>query len=156
MHQLTKKRIAIGTLGLLVVVGVAVAYFTTSGSGTGNAKVGTSEALTISAVSASELYPGTKSEVTFKVKNDSPGHQYVAKIQLKEVKAYSDSGHLTPISGCKSEWFNMPEVTENRDVPGGGVETTLPVKGELEFENKEAVSQDACKNAYLVAYFTSS
>jgi hypothetical protein len=153
MHKFTKKRIAIGALGLLAVAGVAVAYFTTTGSGTGNAKVGTSEALTISAVSASELYPGTSSQVTFNVTNPSTGHQYVTKVKLKEVKAYKDAGHTEAKVGCENSWFTMAEVTENQDVPTGATE--LSSKGTLKFEN-EPVSQDACKNAYLVAYFEST
>ena len=153
MHKFTKKRIAIGALGLLAVAGVAVAYFTTTGEGTGNAKVGTSSALTISAVSASELYPGTTSQVTFKVNNPSTGHQYVTKVKLKEVKAYKDAGHTEAKVGCENSWFTMAEVTENQDLPTG--ETELTNKGTLKFEN-ENVSQDACKSAYLVAYFESN
>jgi hypothetical protein len=153
MHKFTKKRIAIGALGVLAAVGVAVAYFTTTGSGSGNAKVGTSSALTISAVSASELYPGTSSQVTFKVTNPSTGHQFVTKVKLKEVKAYEEEAHENVIAGCKDEWFSMSEVTENQDVPTG--ETTLTNKGSLEFLNKPE-SQNACKNAYLVASFESN
>jgi hypothetical protein len=153
MHKFTKKRITIGALGVLAVVGIAVAYFTTTGSGDGDAKVGTSEALTISAVSASELYPGTSSQVTFKVTNPSTGHQFVTKVKLKEVKAYEDEAHEDLIVGCKDEWFSMAEVTENQDVPTG--ETTLTNKGSLEFLNKPE-SQNACKNAYLVASFESN
>lgn len=153
MHKFTKKRIALGALGLLVVAGAAVAYFTTTGSGDGNAKVGTSSALTISAVSASPLYPGTSSVVTFKVNNPSTGHQFVTKVKLKEVKAYEEEAHTNLIPGCKSEWFSMPEVTENQDVPAG--ETPLTNTGTLTFLN-QPVSQDACKNAYLVASFESN
>jgi hypothetical protein len=151
--RVPKKRIAVGVLGALVAVGAAVAYFTTTGSGTGNATVGTSEPLTITAVSASNLYPGTSSEVTFTVNNPSSGHQFVRKVQLAEVKAYKDEAHTEPEAGCKSQWFSMAEVTENKDVATG--ETTLPEKGSLEFVN-EPESQDPCKGVYLVASFTSN
>ena len=149
-----KKRVVVlGVLGALAVAGGAFAYFTTSGSGEGNAKAGTSSALTISAVSASELYPGTSSQVTFTVNNPSSGHQYVTKVKLKEVKAYLDAEHKTAEPACLSSWFAMPEVSENQDVASGSHELTN--KGTLEFKN-EALSQNACKNAYLVASFESN
>lgn len=152
-RRLPKKRVAVGVVGAFVAAGVALAYFTTTGTGSGNAKVGTSEPLTISAVSASDLYPGTTSNVTFTVTNPSTGHQFVKKVKLEEVKAYKDEAHTEPEAGCKSDWFSMPEVTENRDVAHG--ETALEAEGTLEFVNK-AESQDACKGAYLVASFSSN
>jgi hypothetical protein len=154
MRKFTKKRIALGALGLLVAVGAAFAYFTTTGEGEGSAEVGTSSALTITAEVPTKLYPGTTSEVKFKVDNPSKGHQYVNTVTLTGVEAFEEPAHENPVAGCQSSWFKMPAVSAEQDVPAE-TETSLTQKGTLEFENK-AESQDACKNAYLVANFTSN
>ncbi len=66
MYCLTKRRarVALGSTCALAVAGVALAYFTTSGSGTGNATVGSSSAVTLHATVSSNLYPGTSSPVS--------------------------------------------------------------------------------------------
>ena len=158
MHKFTKKRIAIGALGLLAVVGVAVAYFTTTGSGSGNAKVGTSTPLEITAEAPTTLYPGTKSKVKFEVTTTSKGKQRVGTVSLTGVTAYPSKAKAEAeeeaIGGCPSSWFNMTPVAANQEVPGETT-TALTAEGEIEFENKSE-SQDACKNAYLVASFSSN
>jgi len=156
MHFLTKKRAlgALATFAALAVAGVAFAYFTTTGKGEGEAKVGTSAELTIHGAISESLYPGTTAKVVFTVDNSSTGHQYVGKIKLTKVEAFKDLAHKEPLAGCEESWFKMTEVTENEDVASGnGI--SLSKEGTLEFKN-EAVSQDSCKNAYLVAKFTSN
>ena len=155
MHKFTKKRIAIGALGLLVVVGAAVAYFTTTGSGTGEAKVGTSTGLTINAeIEPETLYPGGEpSEVTFKVVNPSKASQRVTDVELTGVNAFTTAGHETAKSGCESGWFAMTDVPEDETVPGEETAFELPSTGDLEFVDNGA-NQDACKGAFLVAHFS--
>jgi len=163
MHKFTKKRIALGALGLLVAVGVAVAYFTTTGSGSGNAEVGKSSNLTIHATVPDTLYPGVPSTVEFEVDNTSAQPQHVRAVHLTGVTAYTNEARTLPLGGivgCKSEWFVMTTdpVVENQDVPAN-VETPLTNPGTLEFVNKPGgleVNQDACKEAFLVASFTSN
>jgi hypothetical protein len=92
--------------------------------------------------------------VTFEVNNTSKGHQYVNNVSLAGVEAFKDAEHKEAIAGCKSSWFKMTTVPAHQDVPGEA-KTTLTEKGTLEFVN-EPESQDACKNAYLVANFTSN
>src|SRR3954454_15813996 len=76
LRNFTKRRALVtGAVFVLLTAGAAVAYFTTSGSGTGTAAVGTSSALTIHGTSASTLYPGASSTVSYTVDNPSSGHQ---------------------------------------------------------------------------------
>jgi hypothetical protein len=152
--RFTKKRAVLGTLGLLIVVAAAVAYFTTAGEGEGSATVGTSVPVEITAEVPTTLYPGTSSAVTFEVNNPSKGHQYVNTVSLEKVEAFEDPGHEDPLAGCKSAWFTMAPVEAKQDVPGEAT-TTLSEEGELKFVN-ENESQDACKGAYLVATFISN
>src|SRR5579863_10185497 len=91
-HFNKKRSLALSGLLLLLLAGGAVAYFTTSGSGTGTATVGTNSALTIHGTSASTLYPGTSSTVSFTVDNPSAGNQQLGTIHLASVKACVGSG----------------------------------------------------------------
>ncbi len=159
----TKRgRVGLGLLVLLAFSGAAVAYFTTTGSGTGNAQVGTSSALTITPTitpPSGGLVPGgTAASVAFSVNNPSSGNQYVSTVSLSGVQAYSDSGHTTNITGngagqCDTTKFSMTPVTENQNVPSGN--TALASNGSLVFADS-GTNQNACKSAYLVASFTSN
>ena len=51
------------TVAALVVAGSAYAYFTTTGSGSGTATVGSSSNLTVTGTTSGSLYPGTSSTV---------------------------------------------------------------------------------------------
>jgi hypothetical protein len=65
----------VAAIAALVVSGVLYAAWSTSGSGSGYAKAGTSSALTISDASASttaDLYPGATGSVKLKVTNPNP------------------------------------------------------------------------------------
>ncbi len=70
-----KAIVALAVLMGAVVVGVAYAAWTTSGSGTGYAKASTASALTLSDATASttaDLYPGATGTVKIKVTNPNP------------------------------------------------------------------------------------
>jgi hypothetical protein len=163
LSALKTKRVRAG-LALLVLLGfagAAVAYFTTSGSGTGSAQVGTNSALAITATitpGSGGLVPGgAPADVAFSVNNPG-GNQYVGTVSLASVTAYSDAGHTTNITGtgagkCDTSQFSMPAVTENQDVPSGT--SSLTNHGSLSFADSTS-NQDGCKGAYLVANFTSN
>lgn len=164
LSTLTSKRARFG-LGLVVLLafaGAAVAYFTTTGSGSGNVRVGTSSALTISASitpPAGGLVPGgTAAGVQFSVSNPSSGNQYVGTVTMAGVQAYSDAAHTNSITGsgagqCDTSQFSMVPVAENQNVGSGS--TALGSDGSLVFHDS-GINQDGCKNAYLVASFTSN
>jgi hypothetical protein len=166
--RITKTRVAIAAGLVLAVIGSvgAWAYFTTTGSGTGTTSAGTSSALTIHATLAPrasdhKLYPGgDPADVSFTVDNPSNGHQHVGTITLESVAAYATQAAFVAdpvnnkISGCLSTWFSMTPVVDNEDVaPGSGI--ALTATGTLAMNNVN-LSQDACKNAYLVATFSSN
>jgi hypothetical protein len=164
LSVLKTKRVRVALVGLaaLVFAGGAVAYFTASGSGTGNAQVGTSTAMTISATitpPAGGLVPGgTAASVAFNVNNPASGNQNVGTVSLSGVQAYSDAAHTNNITGtgagqCDTSQFSMAPVTENQDVPSGS--TALNNPGSLVFHDS-GTDQDGCKGAYLVASFNSN
>lgn len=170
----TKTRLVIvgGVVTGLVIAGIAVAYFTGTGSGTGTAAVGTSSALTIHGTVASSLYPGTSSTVSFTVDNSANGHQEVGTIHLASINAcpagdtWTGSGCSnggTEITSCESVEtgssdgntanFWMPDVVSNQDV-AHGTGQALSASGTLTMNDLNS-SQDSCKNANLTLNFTS-
>ncbi len=163
----------ISVLGVLALAGAAIAYFTASGSGTASATVGTSTAMTIHGSSASTLYPGGSSTMTFTVDNPSSGSQQLGTIHLASVKACTGTGSSWNGSSCSNSGteqttcesvetgnsdqntanFWMADVAANQDIsPGNGQPVTAT--GTLKM-NDLSGSQDACKNANLTLNFTS-
>jgi hypothetical protein len=174
MRRLLKKRafVAFGVVAVLVMAGSALAYFTSTGSGTGSATVGTSSAVTIHATSAATLVPGTSSAVAFTVDNPSAGHQQVGTIHLGSINACpaGDTWNGTACSNggveittCESVEtgatdtntadFWMPDVVANQDVASGNGQA-ITATGTLTMNDLNS-SQNTCKNANLTLNFTS-
>ncbi|HLY49820.1 MAG TPA: hypothetical protein VKR21_11560 [Solirubrobacteraceae bacterium] len=167
-----RVRAGLGVLFTLVFVAGAVAYFTTSGSGTGTAAVGTASQLTIHGTSGTTLYPGVQSTVSFTVDNPSSGHQQLGTIHLASIKACVGAGSSwngssctnggveattcesaeTGLSDTNTANFWMPDVAANQDF-GNGNGQAVTATGTLTMNNLSS-SQDACKNANLTLNFT--
>jgi len=145
--------IPIGIIVGLAVVGIAVAYFTSLGSGTGTAAVGSSSNVTLHGTVASTLYPGTSSNVTFTVDNPSPGAELVNTIHLESITP--DAGHSgcsTVITGGNPD-FTMPDVVANQSFPHGNGQA-VTATGTLTM-HETGVSQNACQGATLTLNLTS-
>jgi len=174
---ITKKRVAI--VSVLTVAAVAAfgayAYFSTSGSGSGTATIGTSSALTLHGTTSGTLYPGSTVSVSFTVDNPGTGSARLGTIYLSGVKACtgassawdpslnsgaggcSNSG--TEQTGCESvdagntsdanvSNFFMADVVENQDIAGSSSGVSATNGGTLKLHNL-STSQDSCKNAAL-------
>jgi len=147
--HLTKKRVLVlAAVAAVAAIGTtAFAYFTTTGSGTGSAAVGTSSALTLHGTTASTLYPGTSSVVNFTVDNPSPGAQHLGTITL--VSVTTDAGH----SGCTMSDFTMPAVVANENFANGNAQA-VTATGTLTMADNG--NQDACKGAPLTLNLSSN
>jgi hypothetical protein len=178
--KLIKSKKALALLGILVVAAAAAigayAYFTSSGSGTGTATVGTSTAFVLHGTSASTLYPGTSSVVTFTVDNPGSGNQKLGTIHLAGIAACSvawsnsntcngGAAGVGDIAGCGSiddgsvadaatHDFYMADVAVNHDYAPGSGQAVTPT-GTLKM-NDLSSSQDACKNANLLLNLTAA
>jgi len=148
--QSRKRRalVALGTAGTVVAATVALAYFTTNGSGTGSATGGTSSAVIIHGTTAASLFPGTSTTVSFTVDNPSQGAQRINAIQLESVT--TDAAH----SACVMSDFTMPNVTVNQTLPSGNGQV-VSATGTLSMANT-ASNQDACQGAPLTLHLTSN
>lgn len=154
MYQhITKRLIPLG-LVVLALAGVAAAYFTNLGSGTGTAAVGSSSSVTLHGTIASALFPGASSTVTLTVDNPSLGAEFVNTIHLESITP--DAGHSgcsTVITGGNPD-FTMPDVTVSQGFPPGNGQA-VTATGTLTMR-ETGVSQDACQGATLTLNLTSS
>ncbi len=156
MHRLASKRalVALSCLTALVIAAVAVAYFTSTGSGTATAKVGTASAVTLKGTVSGNLYPGSSSQVSFTVDNPSSGTQRVGTITLTGITV--DAGHSTcstVITGGNPD-FSMPAVAVNATFNSGNGQAVTP-KGTLTM-NDTGVNQNACQGAELTLALSSN
>src|ERR1700743_2667042 len=121
-----RARFARTTVVAVVAAGAALAYFTSSGAGTGTAPVGSSSALTLHATVSGTLYPGASSPVSFTVDNPSQGAERVGTITLSSITV--DAGHSTcstALTGAKPD-FSMPNVSVNKTFAPGNAQAITP------------------------------
>jgi hypothetical protein len=145
MSRRTRRRFfaALGAVAAIAAAGFAIAYFTSGGSGSGTATVGTSTPFAITGSTTGTLYPGTSEPVTFTVNNPGGGNQQLGTISLSGIKACTNGATWDPTlnsgsGGCpggsgevgtcedysntsssSSANFSMANVVENQDLNGG-------------------------------------
>ncbi len=140
MLRMTKKKAAVigGVTAAVVTGGVAFAYWTSDGTGTGSVTTGDSVAweVTIDSTDLGGLTPGGPGEtVTFHVKNNNTGVQALQDTVASVVD--------TSNSGCTDADFDVSATTITYgDVAAGG---TVDGSFEITMVNR-AANQDACKN----------
>jgi hypothetical protein len=154
----TKKAAILALTGTAVLGlgGVAFAYFTTTGSGSGTGAVGTSSALVIHQASIAysnspdiALLPGTSATVTFTVDNNSTGHQQLGTISVSSITA--DAAHAGCDTATNPSWFTTTTDAVNQDyAPGAGQAVPSNLTITL---NDVAAIQDVCKGATLTFHY---
>jgi hypothetical protein len=154
MRFFTKKRaVILGIVAAMAFSAAAVAYFTTGGSGTGSATVGTSSSALITQTNTlAALYPTTSQAVNLDIKNTGSGSQFVGAVHLDSITA--DAGHSScdvSSSGLNAA-FTMADVPVNATLAAGA--TTSKV-GSLAM-NDTGVIQDSCQGATLTLTFSSN
>jgi hypothetical protein len=150
-RKIARKRgvAALSVIAVLALAGGAFAYFTSSGSGTGNATVGTSTAFTVAQTSTSgTMYPGAgTSTLNYTITNPSSGHQNVSSVSA--TVASTAGGDVTQggsdVTGCLASWFTpvahpgtLPQDLAGSGTSSGTVTVTM---------TNASTSQDACKGA---------
>ena len=120
----TKKRIVAGVLAVAIIAatgGIAAAYFTSSGNGTGTGLVGAPAGWTVSAGAhgGGPLYPGSGSEtIAYTITNTSPGNQAFTTLTATVVNDGTDIEQGgTPLAGCLYTWFT---ATAAASIPVAG------------------------------------
>jgi hypothetical protein len=163
------------TLG---VSGVAYAFWTTSGTGSGTGSTGTDAGVVVTGTAATALTPATSSSVTFTVKNNSAtSPQQLSSIHLVSVAAYDTAanrdahGATGLIASCGganagvsetadgSSDFWMADVTvpvADGAIAANATAQALTSTGTLTMNNLTTENQDSCKSAFLYLTYTSS
>jgi hypothetical protein len=144
--RFTKKRviIALAAVGVLAIVGVAAAFFTSSGTGTGSATVGSTGNVTIDSVTITgDLFPGGDAATVSYTVNNATGKS----VKVGDVVADTGAGTngITGLpAGCSASDFTYTS--------DGALNTTIADgdhadgTGTLSLANSSS-NQDACQGA---------
>lgn len=151
MQRLKRRTIAVLTAVLVLVVGgVAYAYWTNDGSGTGQATTGTNNSVVINQTSTiGGLAPGTPPQTlsgTFDNPNDGP--VFVTSVNAEVTGTDQDGCDATNYTIAGSAPVNA-QIPPGQDVGSWGGLT-------IQFNSKPAVNQDACKTAVVSIRYTAN
>jgi hypothetical protein len=151
-RKLLKKRTALvlSAVAVLAVAGIAVAYWTTTGSGEGSGSVKTSNGtLTLHGTITNALTPGGSSPVSYSADNAGS-----SSLQVGTVKAIVSIDEEHANAGCKASDFSIAETAEGQVIPANSSGVALTHAGKIEMADT-GVSQDACKGATISLALTS-
>jgi hypothetical protein len=149
--QLPKKRMlaVVGVVVVLAGAGVAAAYFTSTGSGTGSVTAGTASNWTVTfGTTTGTMYPGAgTSTLPYTVTNPSAGHQRLAATAATVVADaggnIKDAG--VAVAGCKSAWFTATNTGPAPITLAGGATATGSVA--VKMANDDS-NQNACQGKH--------
>ena len=161
MHALKRNRkVLVPVIVVLALAGGAVAFWTSTGTGSGTATVGTTTPLTITPVTfTGPLYPGgTAATSSIKINNPGASSVQVANVVLDTSLPASGNGALSGIgglpAGCLAADFTFnANIASPITIAAGGSATVTT--GTLSMANT-AVNQDACKGATPTIYLTTA
>jgi hypothetical protein len=147
-----KALIATGTGAVvaMAVGGLALAYWTTTGSGSGNATNASSNGnVVLHAGFAAGLTPGASESVTYTADNGGTSSLYVGTITPT---VSIDAAHVT--AGCLVGDFTIAPTVSNTTVLAGASGVAAG-SGTLAFADS-AVNQDGCKGAIVTLTLASN
>jgi hypothetical protein len=151
--HISKRRVvlsAIIALTLAIASGVAYAYFTSAGEGTGTAAVGNPTTVQLVGTVTGTLYPaGDPASVSVVVTNAGQGSQYVNDVQLASITP--DALHATCVVTVPTA-FAMADILVAQTLAKGASTT---VTGSLQMKDTD-VDQNNCKGASLTLNLTSN
>ncbi len=140
----------------LLVGGVAYAYWSGSGGGTGAATTATTEAVTLTpGTPDASLYPGGEADVVLTVSNPNASAVYIGSLALDAAQGTSgfsvDSGHFA--AGCTVAAATLRFTTQTNS----GVGWSVPANGSLPvvLAGSLGMGQDAasaCQGAVFSVY----
>jgi hypothetical protein len=142
----TKKRVvllAIAAVAAALAAG-GYAYFTSIGSGSGNASVGSSANIVITNGAPSGLlYPGAPAvSVPVHLHNPGSGNEYVGTV----------SGVVEDNGSCLGSWFTVAPISYDAEVNAGATNDTATT---IAMSDANAI-QDACQGQTLTIDWSSN
>jgi hypothetical protein len=154
MRKFSRKTLVAGGLvATMALGGIAFAFFSATGSGSGTASVGTSHALDITQVgSVSGLVPnGPAQTINYKVTNNTAGAEQVN--QVTTTVASVTSLAIVGDEACDASMFTIVDglaINQNLQ-PAGTATGTATIKLVDDGNN-----QDNCQNAVVTLAFASN
>ncbi|YCK82217.1 hypothetical protein M1D89_02955 [Arthrobacter sp. D3-18] len=150
MRKLSKKsRITAAVAGVALVAvggGAAYAYWTTTGSGSGEAtNAAGGGTVTLHATFAGGLAPGNEVAVAYTADNATTSSTVVGDLSANVT---------TNVATCLPAWFEVTAVTTNTPVAANSTGTSVG-SGVLKFNDSTTANQDACKGAVVTVNVTS-
>ena len=148
LRRLTSKRMiaAVSVLGVLALAGGAFAYFTSSGSGAGQATVGSAGSWTVAfGATSGTMYPGAgTSTVNYTVTNGGSGKQQLTGTTAAVATDGSNiKSNGTAVSGCLAAWFSVT----NHSPAAADLAPNASATGSADVTMSDSgTSQDACQN----------
>lgn len=156
----SKKRIAASVLTVAIVAGtagIAAAYFTSTGTGTGSAAVGTAtNDITVVGTETTPVFPGgATGVVSFKASNGSTNPERLSNIHL--VSVTPDGTHSTCATVLNTDFsmVDVPVGVLDGTLAGSASNVSLSETGTLVMHDT-GVNQNACEGATLTLAFTTS
>ena len=151
-----KKRYVAGALaaGLIMgAAGIAAAYFSATGTGTGKVNVGTATPFTVTqnGVPGGKLYPGQSVTTAFTITNTGGGIQHYTVSSGDVVAAMNGTGTIITattgkaVPGCKAVWFNTSITSGNSNTLNPGASATLGVTVSMTNGTGGSSTQNACQ-----------
>lgn len=157
IHIAAKKRATVVamTAVLVLIGGLAFAYWTSSGEGTGEGTTGQGAEFTVAGGEATGtgLTPGGPNQtVPFTVTNTGTGTQNLSSVTVIVADENGDPWESDP-TGCTAADYTLgtPVITYGQIVGGGTLGGTVTLT-----MNNRAADQDACKGLDVPLYFVAS
>lgn len=146
--------VVIAILGLLALGGLAVAFWTAGGSGTGSGATGSGTALTVNqTVSPTGLYPGGSSALSGNFTNPNSGSVYIASVTAT-VTTFSVQADGAKPPCTQADFSISGTATVAAQVPSGtGVGSWSGLS--LNMTNA-GTNQDNCKNITVPITYTAT
>jgi len=160
MLKFTKRRgfVVLGVIAAVVVAGAAIAYWTAGGSGSGTASTsnGTGSLTVNQTGSLTAMYPGDSPQ-TLSGDFDNPTGNlvHVATVSVSISSVTKAVG--APAGTCDASDYSLTgsPMTVNAEVPAGVAQGSW-TGATIQFNDKSAVNQDACKGATVNLSYTAS
>ena len=151
-----RKSLLIALLLVAVTGGIAFAYWTTGGSGTGTASTGTAANITVVQTSTvTGMRPGDSAQtLSGNFNNGNAGPVYVGTVTAS-ISSVTKAGGA-PAGTCDATDYTLANaaMTVNAEVPAGNAQGSW-TGATIKFNNK-ATNQDACQGATVNLAYTIS
>jgi hypothetical protein len=155
--RLTRKSrfILAGVTALAITGGTAFAYWTTTGSGTGTATVGTSSLVTVAQDGTiTALTPGSPPQpINFTITNTALTKQTISSVLVTITGVTGPN--ITGALPCAAADFDLVQPTATYGDLTPGPHTYSPSGATLQLKNT-ASNQDGCKNATVALSIVAS